>query len=317
MNTPKQTDKLVVAALYQFTEIYDLPQKQSDLLSICRSRNVRGTLILATEGINGTISGRGHHIKTVIQHIIDWPEIADLDVKYSSSTDQNFNRVKVKIKKEIVTMGVSRVNAKKDAGKHVEAKDWNKLISREDIALIDVRNKFEIEVGRFKGSIGPNTDSFSDFPDWVTQHSTELAGKPAIAMYCTGGIRCEKASAYMKSMGFGEIYHLKGGILKYLEEIAAPESLWEGECFVFDDRVSLTHGLEEGAYTLCYGCQDPLTEQDRESQFFEEGVTCPKCYNVLSDSKKARSRERQKQISIARSRGTNHLGSKANHKAYN
>lgn len=317
MNTPKQTDKLVVAALYQFTEIYDLPQKQSDLLSICRSRNVRGTLILATEGINGTISGRGHHIKTVIQHIIDWPEIADLDVKYSSSTDQNFNRVKVKIKKEIVTMGVSRVNAKKDAGKHVEAKDWNELISREDIALIDVRNKFEIEVGRFKGSIGPNTDSFSDFPDWVTQHSTELAGKPAIAMYCTGGIRCEKASAYMKSMGFGEIYHLKGGILKYLEEIAAPESLWEGECFVFDDRVSLTHGLEEGAYTLCYGCQDPLTEQDRESQFFEEGVTCPKCYNVLSDSKKARSRERQKQISIARSRGTNHLGSKANHKAYN
>lgn len=317
MNTPKQTDKLVVAALYQFTEIYDLPQKQSDLLSICRSRNVHGTLILATEGINGTISGRGHHIKTVIQHIIDWPEIADLDVKYSSSTDQNFNRVKVKIKKEIVTMGVSRVNAKKDAGKHVEAKDWNELISREDIALIDVRNKFEIEVGRFKGSIGPNTDSFSDFPDWVTQHSTELAGKPAIAMYCTGGIRCEKASAYMKSMGFGEIYHLKGGILKYLEEIAAPESLWEGECFVFDDRVSLTHGLEEGAYTLCYGCQDPLTEQDRESQFFEEGVTCPKCYNVLSDSKKARSRERQKQISIARSRGTNHLGSKANHKAYN
>ena len=317
MNTPKQTDKLVVAALYQFTEIYDLPQKQSDLLSICRSRNVRGTLILATEGINGTISGRGHHIKTVIQHIIDWPEIADLDVKYSSSTDQNFNRVKVKIKKEIVTMGVSRVNAKKDAGKHVEAKDWNKLISREDIALIDVRNKFEIEVGRFKGSIGPNTDSFSDFPDWVTQHSTELAGKPAIAMYCTGGIRCERASAYMKSMGFGEIYHLKGGILKYLEEIAAPESLWEGECFVFDDRVSLTHGLEEGAYTLCYGCQDPLTEQDRESQFFEDGVTCPKCYNVLSDSKKARSRERQKQISIARSRGTNHLGSKANHKACN
>ena len=317
MNTPKQTDKLVVAALYQFTEIYDLPQKQSDLLSICRSRNVHGTLILATEGINGTISGRGHHIKTVIQHIIDWPEIADLDVKYSSSTDQNFNRVKVKIKKEIVTMGVSRVNAKKDAGKHVEAKDWNKLISREDIALIDVRNKFEIEVGRFKGSIGPNTDSFSDFPDWVTQHSTELAGKPAIAMYCTGGIRCEKASAYMKSMGFGEIYHLKGGILKYLEEIAAPESLWEGECFVFDDRVSLTHGLEEGGYTLCYGCQDPLTEQDRESQFFEDGVTCPKCYNVLSDSKKARSRERQKQISIARSRGTNHLGSKANHKAGN
>ena len=317
MDTPKQTDKLVVAALYQFTEIYDLPQKQSELLSICRSRNVRGTLILATEGINGTISGRGHHIKTVIQHIIDWPEIADLDVKYSSSTDQNFNRVKVKIKKEIVTMGVSRVNAKKDAGKHVEAKDWNKLINREDIALIDVRNKFEIEVGRFKGSIGPNTDSFSDFPDWVTQHSTELAAKPAIAMYCTGGIRCEKASAYMKSMGFGKIYHLKGGILKYLEEIAAPESLWEGECFVFDDRVSLTHGLEEGAYTLCYGCQDPLTEQDRESQFFEEGVTCPKCYNVLSDSKKARSRERQKQISIARSRGTNHLGSKANHKACN
>jgi UPF0176 protein len=317
MDTPKQTDKLVVAALYQFTEIYDLPQKQSELLSICRSRNVRGTLILATEGINGTISGRGHHIKTVIQHIIDWPEIAELDVKYSSSTDQNFNRMKVKIREEIVTMGVSRVNAKKDAGKHVEAKDWNKLINREDIALIDVRNKFEIEVGRFKGSIGPNTDSFSDFPDWVTQHSTELAAKPAIAMYCTGGIRCEKASAYMKSMGFGKIYHLKGGILKYLEEIAASESLWEGECFVFDDRVSLTHGLEEGAYTLCYGCQDPLSEQDRESQFFEEGVTCPKCYNVLSDSKKARSRERQKQILIARSRGSNHLGSTANHKDYN
>ena len=310
MNAPNRADKLIVAALYQFTEIYGLKNKKKDLLSLCKSRDVRGTLILATEGINGTISGKKPHIDAVIHHISNWGEIEDLDVKYSWTTEQNFNRMKVKIKKEIVTMGVDRINGKIDSGIHVDAKDWNNLIERGDVTLIDVRNKFEIEVGRFKGSIDPNTDNFSDFPNWVEEHSTELEEKPAIAMYCTGGIRCEKASAYMKSEGFKEIYHLKGGILKYLEEIAPTESLWEGECFVFDDRVSLKHGLEEGAYELCYGCQEPLSEQDRESRFYEEGVTCPKCYDILKESKKARSRERQRQISIARSRGTQHLGSK-------
>ena len=310
MDTPNQADKLVVAALYQFTELYDLNNKKKDLLSLCKSRDVRGTLILAIEGINGTISGKKPHIDAVIHHISNWGEIEDLDVKYSWTTEQNFNRMKVKIKKEIVTMGVDRINGKIDSGIHVDAKDWNSLIERGDVILIDVRNKFEIEVGRFKGSIDPNTDNFSDFPNWVEEHSTELEEKPAIAMYCTGGIRCEKASAYMKSEGFKEIYHLKGGILKYLEEIDPTETLWEGECFVFDDRVSLKHGLEEGAYELCYGCQEPLSEQDRESRFYEEGVTCPKCYDILKESKKARSRERQRQISIARSRGTQHLGSK-------
>ena len=310
MDTPNQADKLVVAALYQFNEIYDLNKKKKELLSLCKSRDVRGTLILATEGINGTISGKKPHIDAVIHHISNWGEIEDLDVKYSWTTEQNFNRMKVKIKKEIVTMGVDRINGKIDSGIHVDAKDWNSLIERGDVILIDVRNKFEIEVGRFKGSIDANTDTFSDFPNWVEEHSTELEEKPAIAMYCTGGIRCEKASAYMKSEGFKEIYHLKGGILKYLEEIDPTETLWEGECFVFDDRVSLKHGLEEGAYELCYGCQEPLSEQDRESRFYEEGVTCPKCYDILKESKKARSRERQRQISIARSRGTQHLGSK-------
>ena len=308
MDTPDQADKLLVAALYQFTEIHDPNQKKKDLVSLCKSRNVRGTLILATEGINGTISGRRHHIAPVIQHISNWPEIESLDVKYSWSTDQNFNRMKVKIKKEIVTMGVDQVNPKENAGTHIEAKDWNNLIQREDIVLIDVRNKFEIEVGHFKGSIDPDTGSFGDFPDWVQKHSTELEEKPSIAMYCTGGIRCEKASAYMKSVGYKDVYHLKGGILKYLEEISPSESLWEGECFVFDDRVSLKHGLEEGAYELCYGCQEPLSQPDRESRFYEEGVTCPKCHNDLSESKKSRSRERQRQISIAKSRGTQHLG---------
>ena len=310
MDTPDQADKLLVAALYQFTEIYDPNQKKKDLVSLCKSRNVRGTLILAIEGINGTISGKRHHIDAVIQHISNWPEIESLDVKYSWSTDQNFNRMKVKIKKEIVTMGVEQINPKENAGTHVEAKDWNNLINREDIVLIDVRNKFEIEVGHFKGSIDPDTDSFGDFPDWVQNHSTELEEKPSIAMYCTGGIRCEKASAYMKSVGYKDVYHLKGGILKYLEEISPSESLWEGECFVFDDRVSLKHGLEEGAYELCYGCQEPLSQQDRESRLYEEGVTCPKCHNHLNESKKSRSRERQRQISIAKSRGTQHLGAK-------
>ena len=310
MDTPNQADKLVVAALYQFTEIYDLNNKKKDLLSLCKSRDVRGTLILAIEGINGTISGKKPHIDAVIHHISNWREIEHIDVKYSWTTEQNFNRMKVKIKKEIVTMGVDRINGKIDSGIHVDAKDWNSLIESGDVILIDVRNKFEIEVGRFKGSIDPNTDNFSDFPNWVEEHSTELEEKPAIAMYCTGGIIFEKASAYMKSEGFKEIYHLKGGILKYLEEIDPTETLWEGECFVFDDRVSLKHGLEEGAYELCYGCQEPLSEQDRESRFYEEGVTCPKCYDILKESKKARSRERQRQISIARSRGTQHLGPK-------
>ena len=310
INKTSRKDRLVVAALYQFTELSDLHKKKREILALCKSREVRGTLILATEGINGTITGKTGSIKVVIERICAWNEIEDLDIKYSRSLGQNFNRIKVKIKKEIVTMGVSPINAGENAGTHVDAKDWNRLISRKNVTLIDIRNKFEIEVGRFKESINPETDSFSEFPNWVDQHSSELAEQPTIAMYCTGGIRCEKASAYMKSVGFKKIYHLKGGILKYLEETPNSESLWEGECFVFDNRVSLKHGLEEGAYTLCYGCQEPLSERDRESDFYEEGVTCPKCYHILSDSKKASSRERQRQISIARSRGTQHLGSK-------
>ena len=305
---------LTVAALYHFTNLNNLLDKQSDLEIICKNNSILGTLLLATEGINGTIAGSTQGIQIVVDHIKNWEEISDLELKYSLSSHQNFNRLKIKIKDEIVTMGKGDINVKEESGTYVDPKDWNNLISQEDVIVIDARNEYEVSMGQFSGAIDPKTDTFRQFPNWADQLSRDSDTPKKVAMYCTGGIRCEKASSYMKTLGFDEVFHLKGGILKYLEVIPEEESLWSGECFVFDDRVSLVHGLEEGEYSLCYGCQDPVSPKDRNSDLYEAGVSCPSCYNTLSEQKKNNLREREKQFRLAQERGQFHLGDKSNSK---
>ena len=319
MNTPSTQSyedgaDLLVAALYHFTKLTNLDEKQVALEEICKSNSILGTLLLADEGINGTIAGNKNGIKNVVNYISEWPEISELELKYSFSSHQNFNRLKVRIKDEIVTMGKGNINVKEHSGTYVDPKDWNELIARDDVILIDARNEYEVAMGQFEGAIDPKTDTFRQFPSWADQLNQQPDSPKKVAMYCTGGIRCEKASSYMKTLGFDEVFHLKGGILKYLEVVPEEESLWEGECFVFDDRVSLVHGLEEGEYSLCYGCQDPVSPKDRESEFYEAGVSCPSCHNTLSEQKKINLREREKQFRLAQERGQYHLGDKSNSK---
>ena len=301
---------LTVAALYHFALLDNLDQKRKELLDICDENEILGTFLLAEEGINGTVAGESEAIHLVIDYICSWTEVKKVDVKFSESFSRNFRRMKVKIKKEIVTMGKKNVGRLNVSGEYIEPHDWNEFISQDGVMLIDTRNNYEILMGKFKDAVNPNTDSFSEFPSWADNFSNSEDKPEKIAMYCTGGIRCEKATAYMKQVGFEKVYHLKGGILKYLEEIPETESMWEGECFVFDDRVSLTHGLNEGEYILCYGCQQPVSTDDCLSPLYEEGVSCPQCYGKLSESQTANSRERQRQIQLAYDRGETHMGRK-------
>ncbi len=309
----KHTMSLTVAALYHFTHIDDPETRRDELLSLCRSEDVYGTLILAKEGINGTIAGPASGIENVIGFLNSWPEIDGLEVKYSASSGRAFKRMKVKVKQEIVTMGIPEVDVANDVGTYVDPKDWNELIERDDVLIVDTRNSYEFGVGRFSGAVDPETETFGEFPAWAQDLAeTEEEEKPnAVAMYCTGGIRCEKATAYMRELGFDEVYHLKGGILKYLEQVPEEKSLWEGECFVFDERVAVGHGLAEGDYRLCYGCMNPISPDERESSKFEEGVSCSNCFDSLSDYDRDRFRERQKQINLAKSRGESHFEDRA------
>ncbi len=296
-----------VAAFYRFASIQDPASKREPLLALCRTGGIRGTVILAVEGVNGTVAGEAKAIEDVINHIRRWPEINELDVKYSHSSTRSFNRMKVKIKSEIVTMGKPAIDPTEQVGKYVDPEDWNALISRDDVLVVDTRNSFEVGVGRFANAVNPETASFHEFPAWADRLASAPDKPSAVAMYCTGGIRCEKATAYMKMIGFDEVFHLKGGILKYLEKVPVEQSLWEGECFVFDDRVSVKHGLVEGDYILCYGCQNPVSAKDRESPLFEEGVSCPECHDELSDQDRKRYRERQRQVTLAAERGEHHM----------
>ncbi|MEE2874997.1 MAG: rhodanese-related sulfurtransferase [Chloroflexota bacterium] len=300
-----------VASLYHFTRLTNLREKQEQLRSLCKSLDILGTLLLAEEGLNGTISGQREAIASVLDQLCVWPEIGDLQVKYSESADQSFKRLKVKIKKEIVTMGKPEVDVVRDAGQYVKPSDWNALISRDDVLVVDTRNTYEFGIGHFPNAIEPETESFVDFPAWADQLSQERERPTAVAMYCTGGIRCEKATAYMRELGFDEVYHLQGGILKYLEEVPEEESLWEGECFVFDGRVSLKHNLIEGTYELCYACQQPISTKESSSPLFERGVSCPKCVDRVSEEKKQRFRERHRQVLLSTRRGEQHIGDKA------
>jgi Predicted sulfurtransferase len=297
----------LVAALYHFARFPDFQSFREPLLALCRENGVKGTLLLAAEGINGTIAGPDAGIARVLAFIRARPEFAGLVHKESRASKMPFLRMKVRLKREIVTMGVEGIDPNKIVGTYVEPKDWNALISDPETIVIDTRNDYETAIGIFKGAIDPNIKTFREFPDWM-RNNPGLHNKPKIAMYCTGGIRCEKSTAFAKEMGFDEVYHLKGGILKYLEEVAPEESLWEGACFVFDERVSVTHGLQEGEHTLCHACRYPLTAEEIKSPQFEEGVSCPHCYGERTEEDRQRYRERQKQIALAKKRGERHIG---------
>jgi UPF0176 protein len=307
ISSPAEDSGYLVAALYHFVSVPRFAALREPLQALCEESGVRGTLLLAHEGINGTIAGPHAGIRTVLSWLGSQPEFSGLEHKESFAADLPFLRMKVRLKKEIVTMGVEDIDPTRSVGTYVAPGDWNALISDPDTIVIDTRNDYETAIGMFKGAVDPNTKTFREFPDWV-RNNTGLHNKPKIAMYCTGGIRCEKATAFMKEQGFDEVFHLKGGILKYLEEVPAEESLWEGACFVFDERVSVLHGLEEGEHKLCRACRHPLTAEDTISALYEPGVSCPHCHASRSEEDRLRFRQRQKQMDLARKRGERHLG---------
>ena len=295
-----------VAALYHFTRLDDTSAIRGHLLDLCKSCGISGTLLLASEGINGTIAGDRAGIDAVIAHIRALPGCADLIWKESTATEPPFHRMKVRLKREIVTMGQPDVDPTAKVGHYVNPEDWNALITAPDVAVIDTRNDYEVAIGTFDGAIDPETKFFGEFPAWWEANKDRFHNK-RIAMFCTGGIRCEKSTNYLISQGVKDVFHLKGGILKYLEEVPQEQSTWEGECFVFDSRVSVGHGLKEGPHQLCYACRRPILPQDRSRPEFEEGVACHQCATETTEEDKGRFRERQKQIALAKKRGTHHI----------
>ena len=302
-----KTEQILVAALYRFAVFNDPAELQGPLSSIASHHGVKGTLLLAREGINGTIAGTREGIDAVLAHIRKLPGCADIEHKESWAREMPFNRLKVRLKREIVSMGVEDIDPNQIVGTYVEPLDWNELISDPDTVIIDTRNDYEVSIGTFDGAIDPNTKSFREFPGWLNARHNELAGKK-VAMFCTGGIRCEKATAFAKQAGVDEVYHLRGGILKYLELVPPQDSKWRGDCFVFDERVSVGHGLEPGDHQLCRACRMPLTREDLASEMYEEGVSCAHCHHDRSDEDRARFRQRQHQIMLAKARGEKHLG---------
>lgn len=301
----------LIAALYRFVSLPDFKELQQPLLEFCQSRGVTGTLLLAHEGINGTIAGPEHSVREVLDFLRADPRMAALEHKESWADRRPFYRMKVKLKREIVTMGVTNIDPATMAGEYVEPEQWNQLIEDPDVVVVDVRNDYEVAIGTFDAAVNPNTATFTEFPAWVQQQSAPgglLEGKRKVAMFCTGGIRCEKSTAYLKSQGFDDVFHLRGGILKYLETVPAEQSRWQGECFVFDERVSVKHGLGQGEYDLCRACRMPINEESKASPLFEQGVSCPHCHDSLTSDKRERLRERQRQIELANQRREQHIG---------
>ncbi|WP_170529594.1 oxygen-dependent tRNA uridine(34) hydroxylase TrhO [Ruegeria arenilitoris] len=296
-----------IAALYHFTRFADPDALRAPLLELCRAQSVKGTLLLAHEGINGTIAGPRAGIDAALAHIRALPGCADLEWKEATASQPPFGKMKVRLKKEIVTMGQPDVDPRARTGHYVEPQDWNDLIRSDDVVVIDTRNDYEVSIGTFDGAIDPKTASFRDFPTWW-EHNKDRFHNKRVAMFCTGGIRCEKSTNYLLGQGVEDVYHLKGGILRYLEEVPPEDSTWKGECFVFDNRVSVGHGLAEGPHQLCHGCRRPILPQDMERPEYEHGVSCHQCIHETSEADKARFRERQKQISLARARGEEHIG---------
>ena len=302
-------------SFYHFVSLKNIEQLQPFIQSFCQKNNLKGTILLASEGINGTISSQDINIYEFLKFIKEDSffnaNFKNLEHKESWATENPFYRMKVRLKKEIVALGVEGVSPTKKVGKYVAPEDWNKLINDPDTIVIDTRNNYEVDIGTFKNSVNPEIESFREFPSYLDNNLKNKKPKK-VAMFCTGGIRCEKATSLMLEKGFENVYHLKGGILKYLETIPKERSLWEGECFVFDQRVAVTHGLDEGQYDQCYACRHPLSPKELESDQYTKGISCPYCFNKLSDKKKAGVTERQKQIMLSKSKGENHIGDNQN-----
>jgi UPF0176 protein len=318
METPHRTASgpVTVAALYRFARIADCAAVRAGLEQVCARGGIRGTLLVAPEGINGTIAGQDAALDAVLAHIRALPDCAAVDVKLSSAERMPFHRLKVRIKREIVTMGQPGIDPRASVGTYVDAQDWNALIADPDTIVIDTRNDYEVAAGTFARAIDPGTASFRDFPDWFRRERDRLlraregadARPVRVAMFCTGGIRCEKSTAFLKQEGVEEVYHLKGGILKYLETVPPEDSLWRGECFVFDQRVTVGHGLAQGTHQLCHACRRPVSPADRESPLYEAGVSCPACHATRSEEQRASARERHRQETLAARRGLAHVG---------
>ncbi|MBV1836657.1 rhodanese-related sulfurtransferase [Acetobacter estunensis] len=295
-----------VVALYRFTPFADHETLRQPLAKLCCSLGVKGTLLLAHEGINGTIAGHDDAMEQVLTHIRALPGCADLGVRESRAAEMPFGRMKVRLKREIVTMGEPDIDPRTVVGTYVEPSAWNALISDPDTLVIDTRNDYEVAVGTFRGAVDPDIATFREFPEWFRKRRDELAAQgrtPKVAMFCTGGIRCEKSTALAKKEGVDEVYHLRGGILNYLETIPEAESLWDGECFVFDKRVTVTHGLKQGQYDLCHACRRPISEEDKRSPLYEEGVSCPACHDERTDTQRQRYAAREQQMKLAQQRG--------------
>jgi UPF0176 protein len=304
-----------VAALYRFAPFADCAALREPLQATCERAQVRGTLLLAPEGINGTIAGSPDGVEEVLDHIRRLPGCADLDVKDAAAGDIPFHRMKVRLKREIVTLGEPGVDPARDAGIYVEPQDWNALIAEPGVVVIDTRNAYEVKVGTFAGAVDPGTVRFGEFPAWFRANRAALLGDPTsgaaapkVAMFCTGGIRCEKATAFLKSQGVDQVHHLKGGILRYLETVDPAESLWRGECFVFDQRAAVGHGLAPGTHILCHACRMPVSPEAQTSPVFQPGVSCPACHDAREADQRARYAERQRQMQIAQNRGLEHIG---------
>ena len=298
----------LVAALYKFAPFDDPVALREPLVEACRTNAIRGTLLLAREGINGTIAGTDTDIAMILDDIRRLPGCSDLEVKFAHADEMPFHRMKVRLKKEIVTLGVEGIDPSRDVGRYVEAVEWNALIADPKTILIDTRNDYEVKIGTFAGALDPGTKSFSQFPEWFRAHRAEFGESPKVAMFCTGGIRCEKSTAFLRAEGIEDVAHLKGGILKYLETVAEDRSLWQGECFVFDERVAVGHALAPGTHSLCRACRMPLSPDERASADYVDGVQCPHCVAVRTEGQRRRYAERHKQVALAERRGQRHVG---------
>ena len=302
--------QIVVCALYKFVTLERFQDLRQPLLKVMEYNNIRGTLLLASEGINGTVAGHRRGIDVLLAWFEKDARLSNMVTKESFEASNPFNRIKVKLKKEIVTMGVEGIDPKQVVGTYIKPKDWNALIADPDVILIDTRNDYEVEVGTFEGAVNPHTTSFREFPEYVRDNLDSNTDKK-VAMFCTGGIRCEKSTAYLKEQGFDEVYHLQGGILKYLEEVPEAETMWQGECFVFDNRVTVNHQLEKGHYDQCHACRLPITKQEQSSDKYLEGISCPHCFDKHTPEQRQRFEERQLQMQLAQKRGEGHLGADA------
>ena len=305
-----ETNHYVVCALYHFVTVEDPAAVQTNLLMLLKQHDIRGTLLVAREGLNGTVAGSRHAIDAMLDHLRADTRFSQLRWKESESEEAPFLRTRVKLKEEIVTMGVPDIDPTQIVGTYVKPGDWNDLISDPDVILIDTRNDYEVQIGTFRHAVNPHTTSFREFPDYVAKHLDPEQHRK-VAMFCTGGIRCEKSTAYLKAQGFREVYHLEGGILKYLEEVPENDSLWQGECFVFDERVSVNHQLEPGVYKQCHACRMPISESDMTDPSYEPGISCPHCINSKTDADRERYRERERQMRLSEERGESHIGGDA------